>query len=280
MTERAPKPGVHPGLSREEYDAIPALRSTVAYRMLSTAPAKAIVPIEPTDPMALGTCCHDLMLEDAERFVISPYPDFRKKVAREWRDEQEAAGLIIATEEKVEKIRAIVAAGKKQINALEESWHFKDGDKELTIVWDDPIGVRCKARFDWKDGSAISDYKTAKGATPDSWVRTALPRGPAFSAAFYLRGASILWPGALWEWRWVVQDTEDPYLLFCVGLLADAHAVAARQVERAITIAKSCEDRGAYPGYSRFTYWADLPNYVTADMDEKEAMDDMEGILT
>jgi len=275
-----PTPGVYPGLSRAEYDAIPALRSTVAYRMLSTAPAKAVVDIESTDAMDLGTCCHELMLEGEERFAASPYSDYRKKEAREWKADQEAKGVIPMKQEDMEKVRAIVRSGRDQIGNLEEDWHFNGGESELSVVWDDPLGVRCKARLDWTDLSHITDYKTSKGATPSSWIRRMLPAGPAFSASFYLRGMSVLYPDAKYEWRWIVQDTESPYLLFCVGLIPEAKEIADRQVEHAIKMAKACEDAGWYPGYSKYTYWGDLPPYVKADLDEKEAMDDMEGMMT
>ncbi len=280
MTDRAPTPGVYKGISREEYDDIPALRSTTAYKMLTTAPAKAIIPTTPTDPMALGTCAHDLMLEGEERFAVNPFGDYRTAEAREWKAEQIAAGIIPQKAESVEKVRAMVLAGKRQIVNLSESYHFgPDGDSELSVVWEDPLGVWCKARFDWKSNSAITDYKTSKGATPNSWERQHLWKGAAFSAAFYLRGASFIWPGQRWEWRWIVQDTEDPYLLFCQGILPAALAEAQRQVNVAIETAAACERVGAYPGYSKFTYWADVPPYVVADTDEKEARDDMENML-
>jgi hypothetical protein len=51
----------------------------------------------PTPAMRLGTLIHALCFDEND-YVVSPYPDFRTKESREWRDEQEKLGFTVVSE--------------------------------------------------------------------------------------------------------------------------------------------------------------------------------------
>jgi len=65
---------------------------------------KASKKKETTASMGFGSLVDCLLLETDKfesRYCVSPYSDFRKKEAQEWRDEMAAAGVEIVTEDKL-----------------------------------------------------------------------------------------------------------------------------------------------------------------------------------
>ena len=54
----------------------------------------------PTPAMRLGTLIHALCFDEND-YVVSPYPDFRTKESREWRDEQENLGFTVVSEKEM-----------------------------------------------------------------------------------------------------------------------------------------------------------------------------------
>ena len=272
-------PGIYPGLSRAEYDAIPALRSSTAFKFMTLPPAKASLETEKTRPMDFGTCAHDLMLERKERFVVSPFSDYRKKVAREWRDAN-ADRLVMKKSEAV-KLRTMHIEGRRQIWEMEHPFPLfaaNKGEPELTIVWNDVSGIKCKMRLDWSilEDGAIFDYKTTAESGPEDWVRRKLWHGPAFSMAFYLRGLVHMVPKNF-EWRWIVQETDDPFLVFGVAACPHMIKTAGEQVDEAIAKFIASKEPGANQGYSKRAYWTDTPSWIIAQADERQARKEMEG---
>lgn len=61
----------------------------------------------------IGQLVHQAILGGSEQFVSSPYPDFRTKVAREWRDLQKEMGVIVVDSEMKAAIEKVVENIKK-----------------------------------------------------------------------------------------------------------------------------------------------------------------------
>lgn len=56
----------------------------------------------------IGQLVHQAILGGSETFVSSPYPDFRTKAAREWRDLQKELGHIVVDDEMKKAIESVV----------------------------------------------------------------------------------------------------------------------------------------------------------------------------
>lgn len=61
----------------------------------------------------IGQLVHQAILGGSEQFVSSPYPDFRTKVAREWRDLQKEMGVIVVDSDMKAAIEKVVENIKK-----------------------------------------------------------------------------------------------------------------------------------------------------------------------
>jgi vacuolar-type H+-ATPase subunit F/Vma7 len=61
----------------------------------------------------IGQLIHQALLGGSEKFVTSPYPDFRTKAAREWRDLQKDMGVIVVDSKMKETIEKVVDQIKK-----------------------------------------------------------------------------------------------------------------------------------------------------------------------
>lgn len=124
-------------------------------------------PEEPKDHFNLGRAVHTLLLgEDGFRddYAIRPseFKDWRTNAAKEWRDEQIAAGKAVLVPENLEQIEGMA---NRVINDQTFIDHLR-GRIERTIVYRDRTGVWVKARPDSIPADRIvADLKTTKDAS-------------------------------------------------------------------------------------------------------------------
>jgi hypothetical protein len=149
-------PGIYFNLSDDDYFGGTALGST-DLKTLCREPANwwygsHLNPskVDKAKPhFDFGKALHALVLEGEEAFdklvAISPFDDFRKKVAQEWRDEQIAAGKGILDSDEVEVIRHMAALihNHPEFNSLPT----KKWAKEVAVFWEQD-GILMRAKFD------------------------------------------------------------------------------------------------------------------------------------
>lgn len=230
---------------------------------------------EEEDKFSIGTCAHALLLQGDDIAVVCDYPDWRKKEAQAERDAARAAGHVPLLIGQWDRVRAMVAAAREQLDAYaDDPPLFKDGKPEQTIVWDED-GITCRARFDWlrDDHRAIDDYKsTAASADHVRWVKTMYGIGGDVQVAFYLRGAEKVL-GVRPEWRYIVQETYPPYALKVHTLAASALEVGSDKVEKAIGIWRRCIKTGVWPGYEAKIERLEIPPYEEVRWLERDGAD-------
>jgi hypothetical protein len=142
----------------------------------------------------LGQLAHMLILGGEDTFAISTYEDFRSKVAREWRDEQIAAGKNIITLQMFEAVGKIV----KNIEEHPHTEKYLLGDdvkreQEMFAKTADGVALRGKADAIKlrSEGIVITDLKTT--AQFDKFFRNATYSHYDMQAANYsLIGASYM----------------------------------------------------------------------------------------
>lgn len=139
---------------------------------------------EPNEALDLGKAAHHLILGEAnfrEFYAIRPeeWSDWRKQDARDWRDDQIAAGKTVLTPEHVERIvgmaKGLLMHPMVRNGAL-------SGLIEHTMVAKDPqTGIWLKVRPDVipTDSGDYSDFKTALEVS-DEALDTALGRDGLF----------------------------------------------------------------------------------------------------
>ena len=159
------------GMPFEEYQALDALNiSSLLLMLISPRHFRHGLDNQRPDTEAfrVGRAVHTLVLEReaafAAGYAVSPYDDFRKKEAREWRDEQERKGKTVLSQKQENHVRAMRTGIYS--NRYAKTW-LVVGQAEVTITWtDQETGLRCKARLDWLTSQRIIDLKTAQSPDP------------------------------------------------------------------------------------------------------------------
>ncbi len=280
--------GIFPDIPANEYHegaGAPghSLSSSLAARLLRQSPAHAFaycptgggVESESTDGMEFGTAVHQYVLVGVEGFHVVEANDWRTNAAKAEREAAHGAGLIPVLSGKMERIRVMAAAIRKQIGAFEEQPRpLSDGIPESTLIWCEKTqhgDIWCRARPDWlrNDHSMMEDLKTSANAEPSSWIRRQLfGMDYDLQAAFYQRGLKAL-TGKDAQWRFVVAETEQPHSVSVVGLAPSAIAHASDKVEQCVQTWAKCCRADNWPGYPRRTAYAEPPAWEVAQWTEQ-----------
>lgn len=123
---------------------------------------------EPKEHFSLGHAVHTLLLgEDGfrDKFVVLPeeYPDYKTKAAREWRDEQIAAGKHVLRRDALENI---VGMAERVANDQTFVDHLRGRVERSLFYRDRKTGVWVKARPDSIPADTIvADLKTTTDAS-------------------------------------------------------------------------------------------------------------------
>lgn len=261
------KPGIYDGIPAEDYHRGPGISASGLKRLLPpyTPAHYRYGEFESTAALDFGKVAHRLILGEGDRFVVSPYDSFRSKEAREWKAEQEAAGVVVISEDDQARARAMVAALDR--NPLAASL-FSDGKPEQSLYWTDAeTGVLCRARFDWLrniDGTRrllIPDYKTCRRADLKTFAKAAADYGYAISAAFYEDGAKALGLDPDPLFLLVAQEKTAPYLSTVTYLHKDDMKTARALIRKGLRLYAECLERDEWPGYPATAHALELPTY-------------------
>jgi hypothetical protein len=206
-------PGIHHGISAEQYHSLPYCsnsRLNLLLRSPAHLQAELAAPREATPAMKLGTAVHMAVLEP-ERFaahytVAGQCEGIKKDKARcsnpgthrvggEWRCgvhalfiDRDPVDALAPTD-----LEACIGIGA----ALRSHPRIRPllsgpGHNELTVIWDDAeTGVRCKARIDrlTEDfGGVLVDLKTTTDARPEPFGRKADAMGYHRQPCLYQEG--------------------------------------------------------------------------------------------
>lgn len=261
-----PDLGIHEGMPDADYRAAPGVNKSYLDR-LAVSPAWAqwcrAHPRPATDAMSIGSAVHCLALEPdafADRFVRSPFPDFRSKESRQWREDQIAAGRTVLrgvsddpvrdpsewdrVHSMVEALRAHPTIGVLLSDA---------GPTEASVFWIDRETSRlCKARLDkWCAGhDVILDLKkvATEGAGASAFARHVHDYRYHVQAAFYADGAmrAGLMPRAF---VFAVVEDAPPYQCAAYVLPEEWRRIGRIQYQADLAIYSRCLESDDWPSY-------------------------------
>ena len=148
------EPGIYFDIPKGAYHAdpcsSPSFSHSLARILLERSPAHAWAHHpkggaqirESTPEMDAGTMIDSLLLGGDQPFVESPFDDYRKKEAREWRDGAVKDGLLPV--KKDDLLRFKVAAERIQANFRALGIRLGNeavGKSQVTVIWDDMMFV-------------------------------------------------------------------------------------------------------------------------------------------
>jgi hypothetical protein len=278
-------PGVYAmGMDAYQADPCPApsLSSGIAHRLVTQSPLHAwfahpkLNPnhvSEESDGFDLGACSHALLLEGESAIAEIDFDDWRKKEAKEKRDEARAMGKIPVLARKLAACRQMAGVAREAIRACTDiRIDLAAGRAEQVLVWREGE-VWCRARPDWRvtDGSILLDYKsTAGSASPNAWIRNQMgPLGYDMQAVHYKRGSVSLGGFKSPQWVFLVQENYPPYACSFVGLCPAMEEVAQLKWEFALALFGQCLARNSWPGYQNEIAYAEPTTWQMDDHEDR-----------
>lgn len=190
----------------------PILDSGIDY---AVACRKGIVPPPDSKFIDMGQLVHQMVLGGEEVFVMSPFPDFRSKIAREWRDSQIANDKIIITGEMQEAAEKIVENIKKHPHS--EKFLLGEGfkhEQEMFAKTAEGIDLRGKAdavKLIDNEALIVTDIKTT--AQFDKFMKSAYWNHYDLQAATYtlIVASCMKVDPSMMNYYFCVAETVAPY---------------------------------------------------------------------
>ena len=288
-----PGPGLY-SMTAAQYHADPcpepSLSSSIAKVLISQTPRHAWFAHPRLNPamqersasaaMDFGTVVHEVLLGKGGGYTISPYDDFRPKVARAWRDDMISAGKTIIKPDDLDRAKDAAAAIWERIariDACRMAFVEGEGIAETVLIWREGA-VWCRAMLDWWDGAAcIHDAKMTGNGLSDYALGRAISGGYDLQAAHYLRGLCVLMPhlAGRFKWRWVFAEMDPPHEVRVIE--ADGATLTMGEKKRAFALEmwRRCLAADKWPGYPARIERIDYPAFAEAAWLARELADDI-----
>lgn len=201
---------------------------------------------EHKDVFDFGSAAHRLVLGVGPEIKVIEADDWRTKTAREARDEARAHGAIPLLAKDHRKVQAMADELSTHTLAMRL---LSEGQPEVSAYSvDEQTGVVRRGRCDWLTESIITDFKTARSAEPNEFVRSAINYGYHMQQAWYLDLFTSLGHSAE-AFAFIVQEQEPPHLVTVVELPAELVEVGRARNQRALERFRDCTQSGIWPGY-------------------------------
>lgn len=230
-----------------------------------------------------GRLVHMLLFEPqnlGKDFVLSPYPDFRTKDAKAWRDQQSVNGRTIIKDaellEAEEMIRALRIENKyvNQDKLAKVQHLFANGELEVEEVfqWEEK-GLECKCKVDAYSPTLnlIIEYKTVQSLKKNKLESDFYNFGYHIAQAHYVSGVKHCLgleenPGFLY----IAQEKSKPYLF---EIYEPSDQALLESEEQRLEILDKISNRDPLNLTSSDIQVLDLPNWAYANrekLQEKE----------
>ncbi len=271
-------PGIYENISEKEYHADCcaeiSLSSTIAKKLVAQSPAHAHLAHprlggakeegeEESDPKSTkaqekGTLIHRLLINDGADILECLYDSWRKDAAKAERDLAKAKGLVPTLPHLLADARAAANAARKQLDDLGYGYAYRDGMKEVVIVWEED-GIWLRAKLDnlhideTHKIAEIRDLKTVtRSSHPEACAAQIDKMGYDLSIVFYKRGLIAVRPDLAGRIKcaWDFVETSAPYAATPVEIAAEWELAAEMKCERAIALWRKCMAEKRWPYYT------------------------------
>lgn len=222
---------------------------------------------EKTASMGFGSLVDTLLLEPAKfeaRYCISPFADFRKNEAKEWRAEMEAAGVEIVTEDRLASAQDACEAVRNHYDAAALLYGartqiaFRHGTKH---------GIASKGLVDIVPlaEDTLVDLKTCSQSALENrrtLQRHMLEWGYHIQAGAYLDGWNIASGEERMRFKFIFVTNTEPFRCAVIELPLAAILLGAQQYQSGLERLVDCLQRDVWPSQWDGTVELDLPEYA------------------
>lgn len=285
--------GAHLDIPEEVYHADllldePTLNNSVAKALLAATPLHAWTAHprlnpgwEPTvkEAFDLGSAAHFLLRSGEAKIHVVDAPDWKKKDARDERDEARAAGKLPLLTDQWERVQIMALCARKQLAEHEIGQVFDDprGFSDVTAIWKkDGVAKRCRFDRIFPEDRLIIDLKTTgESAEPFGFGRTVARYGYDIQEAHYTEGAAAVYGGKPDDWRFlfVVLEKDAPHGLSVVALNGSDREFARVKARRASDLWSACLRSGRWIGYPAKIVTTELPSWAERQWSDREVRD-------
>jgi hypothetical protein len=209
--------------------------------------------------------------------VVEGFADWRTKDAKVEAEQAREQGKIPMLRHEWDRVAAMVDMARDELAAWDiDPAPLTDGKPERTLTWEED-GVLCRCRPDWlrNDFTVIEDVKTtSRGADPKFFSRkTIFDYGYDLRAAMYLRGVRAV-TGVDAKWRWIVVETDPPYVVSVIEPSAEMLAIGNAKFDRALEMWRDCLASGLWPAYGREVHVAEPPSWEMRWLDNSDQFEE------
>lgn len=246
-------------------DEIPRLSPSTAHILTSESPLHAWtfhrllggLSRPDTDATRKGRLFHDLLLTGGQDIEVYDFDDWRKKEARESRDDALVRGKTPLLRHQHVEMQDAVAIVRQRL--AEDGIDLARGRSEVRLEWEEPStydSVQCTGRVDWINESflTIRELKTGdRSISPDQCAARLVREGGAIQAAAYASAIGRLWPelmGAV-EVEFIFIETAPPYAVMPAVCGGSMQEYGERRWLRAVETWAECRARNRWPGPGR-----------------------------
>jgi len=250
------EPGIHE-LTREQYDAIPALSQTIikaANRSMAHGKAAMDGHRKESSALAFGAAYHVYLLEPEKFSACYRVMPKMRRAGKVWEAacaEAAETGTEIVFAEDAETFAAMRAAllassRKRKLTAA-------PGRYELSMVWtDERTGRLCKGRVDKLIESirTVIDLKKCRDARAHAFGSAAAEYGYDIQAAFYMDGLKAI-TGEAHDFVFLCQEDEPPYssAMYRVEMGDETYLAGRAKYRNTIAALDQCMKSGVFPDY-------------------------------
>ena len=266
--------GAHSGIPAGLYHTIDAASASALRVINSSTPAHLQWQRDkidkPSIDLVMGTLIHSRILEPGqplpavavvpETYVVpadykgtlrDPKPgdvepwNNRRKFCQQWRQAQEAAGLIVLEREQLDEIDRAAEAVQRNTEAREL---LEGAQTEVTLRWETLDGFPCKARLDIVPARGVlADLKTTTDASPRGFAKSAFDLGYHLQAAWYLDGFDAV-AEARSGFSFIAYE-KGPGLVTVHHCTRDFIDAGREAYGTALALYRQCVENDTWPGY-------------------------------
>lgn len=258
------EPGIYPGLSYSEYEALGGLRASSLWPLVRQTPAhymrRLMAPQAATPAMAFGSALHSYVLEPeafkAEYVIGGPInPKTGKAFGRDtkaWAEwEAVNPGVPVVSEEDMahlEGMRSSIMAHEDARNILIAA----GAEREVSIVWRDvESGFLLQGRLDHflRPSTLFADLKSTGDVTPREFTKSCEEYGYFMQMTLYWDGLRELTGEKPYMPLVIAVEKTPPYFVAVYEIPINDLAHGREQYRFALRRLAWCKERNEWPAY-------------------------------
>ncbi len=259
-------------MSREDYDAIPAVRWTTL-KELRRSPLhykwRAEHEREDSTRLLLGRGVHTAILEPDQFLLDYALFEGERRQGKAWDacvEFNEGKSIL-----KGEEYRLCLAIRDAVRGHPVAGPYLAKGRAEQVLTWkDEKTGLLCKARLDWI-GSALVDVKSASSVDAREFGSTSARMGYHSQLAFYQAGLRAV--GSSLPAKLIAVEIAPPHDVAVFDVGADAQYAGEEECGELMRRLAECRELGHWPGrYPVNEETLDLPKWAFPDDEEADGL--------